>query len=126
MTSSAGRLPKPARAPNPEVLKTSLSRSVRKASQMRGVEIPSVMNNSSIVGGLRQGFTRALGKLEHARLETVEERQDLGRLHDVGIFCVHVAEVDRMARLRAIEAAFLGQCHAVVVAERIEHSCAHA
>src|SRR2546423_2246958 len=35
MTSSAGRLPNPARAPNPPAANTALSRSVRNLSQIR-------------------------------------------------------------------------------------------
>src|SRR5438067_10794049 len=41
MTSSAGRLPNPARAPNPPAANTALSRSVRNLSQIRSfIEIP--------------------------------------------------------------------------------------
>src|SRR6266446_6657116 len=35
ITSNAGRLPNPARAPNPPAAKTALSRSVRNLSQIR-------------------------------------------------------------------------------------------
>src|ERR1700758_4259341 len=37
ITSSAGRLPNPARAPNPPAANTALSRSVRNSSQIRSV-----------------------------------------------------------------------------------------
>src|SRR5215471_9540840 len=41
ITSSAGRLPNPARAPNPPAANTALSRSVRNLSQIRsGIEVP--------------------------------------------------------------------------------------
>src|ERR1700719_4514376 len=41
ITSSAGRLPNPARAPNPPAANTALSRSVRNLSQIRSfIEVP--------------------------------------------------------------------------------------
>jgi hypothetical protein len=44
-----------------------------------------------------------------ARRQAVEERDDFRGLHHVGVFCVHVAQVDGVARLRTVEAAFFGQ-----------------
>ena len=55
-----------------------------------------------------------------------KKRQHLRRLHHVGIFGVHVAEIDGVARLRAVEAAFLRERDAIVEAEGVEHGGAHA
>src|SRR5271165_400899 len=46
ITSSAGRLPNPARAPNPPAANTALSRSVRNLSQMRSF-IEALLSSSS-------------------------------------------------------------------------------
>ena len=43
--------------------------------------------------------SRALRQVVHAGLKPVEEFERLGRLHHVGIFRVHVAEIDGVARL---------------------------
>ncbi len=46
--------------------------------------------------------------------------------HHVGVLRVHVGEIDRVRRLRAVEAAFLDHLEPVVVAERVDHRAAHA
>src|ERR1700759_3545071 len=49
MTSSAGRFPNPARAPNPPAANTAVSRSVRNLSQIRSViEVPPQFVTASI------------------------------------------------------------------------------
>src|SRR5580692_7032034 len=73
---------------------------------------------------LRRSFAR--GQFVHAARQRIEESQHLVGLHHVGIFGVHVAQIDGVARLRAVEAAFLGQRDAVIQAEAVEHGGAHA
>src|SRR5438270_12924074 len=51
ITSSAGRFPNPARAPNPPVANTALSRSVRNLSQIRSL-INSLLYHGAQAGSL--------------------------------------------------------------------------
>src|SRR5262249_6522221 len=85
---------------------------------------------SEIRGHLRRQVgrldRRAFRQLEHAFGQRVEEGQHLVGLHHVGILGVHVAQVDRVARLRSVEAAFLGERDTVIQAERVEHGRSHA
>src|SRR6516165_824400 len=69
---------------------------------------------------------RAPRQIEHADRQRLKIGEDLRGLHHVGIFSIHVAEIDRVASLRAVEAAFLGECDAVIEAEGIEHRGTHA
>src|ERR1700722_4383993 len=100
----------------PAVLKSRARRIgvVRAASEIRG----------AFGFFLHRSFAR--GQLIHAARQRVEEGQHLVGLHHVGIFGVHVAQIDGVARLRAVEATFLGQRDAVIQAEAIEHGGAHA
>src|SRR6202040_580789 len=56
ITSSAGRLPNPARAPNPPAANTALSRSVRNLSQIRSfIEVPPQLFIACIPAPLHRG-----------------------------------------------------------------------
>src|SRR5262249_4308550 len=68
---------------------------------------------------------RSLRQIEHAVGQAVEEGEHLRRLHHVGVFGIHIAEVDGVARLRTVEAALFGERDAIVEAERIEDGSAH-
>src|SRR5580700_6541802 len=83
---------------------------------------------SEIRGALCFVLRRSLGRRQfvHAARQRVEEGQHLVGLHHVGIFGVHVAQIDGVARLRAVEATFLGERDAVIQAEAVEHGGAHA
>src|SRR6185369_1364055 len=61
--------------------------------------LPSI--SSEIRGHLGLGGRRgrSFRQVEHVARQAVEERKHLGRLHHVGIFSVHVAEIDGVARL---------------------------
>src|ERR1700722_4012653 len=87
---------------------------VRPASEIRG----------ALGVFLRRSFAR--GQLIHAARQRVEESENLVGLHHVGIFGIHVAQIDGVARLRPVEAAFLGQRDAVIQAEAVEHGGADA
>src|SRR5215467_15188588 len=69
--------------------------------------------------------SNALRELEHSRGQRIEEGQHFGSLHHIGVFGVHVAQIDGVAGLGAVEAAFLGERDPVVEAEAVEHARAH-
>ena len=58
-------------------------------------------------------------------IQSVEIGEHFVGLDDVGIFRVHIAERDGMARLAAVEAALLDHRDAVIVAEGVQHGRAH-
>jgi hypothetical protein len=65
-------------------------------------------------GRVTRRIRGALRQVEHADRQAIEKRQCFGGLHHIGAFRVHVAEIDGVARLRAIEATFLGERDAVI------------
>jgi len=77
-------------------------------------------------GELRSRHGRTRWQLEQTRLQPVEEAQHIIGRDNVRIFRVHVAQVDGMARLAAVEAALLRDGDPVVEAERIDHRAASA
>src|SRR5580698_6740000 len=87
---------------------------IRPASEIRGAL------------GLLLHRSFARGQFVHAARQRVEEGEDLVGLHHVGIFGIHVAQIDGVARLRAVETAFLGERDAVIQAEAVENRGAHA
>src|SRR6516164_7605324 len=93
MTSSAGRLPNPARAPNPPAANTALSRSVRNLSQIRSLidVTPSLRIAAGIEPGedqhrteTHQSDTYARAGVGHAAQgETHSHRREAHQAQDV-------------------------------------------
>src|SRR5215510_4524818 len=83
------------------------------------------IRRSEIRCQLGGGVVRSLRQVEHPVRQAVEEGKDLGGCHHVGIFRVHVAQVDGVARLRAVETALFGERYAVIEAEGVEYGCPH-
>jgi len=68
----------------------------------------------------------AARQIEHAGWQRSDESNGFLELHDIGILGVQIAKTHCVARLRAVEAAFLDYRDAVVVGERFDGGCAHA
>jgi hypothetical protein len=66
------------------------------------------------------------GQLEQTHRQRPQIGVDLGHLQNVCVFGMQVTQTDRVARLAAIEAAFLRHDDAIIETERIDGDDTHA
>src|SRR5262249_52084708 len=65
-------------------------------------------------------------QVEYAGWKAIEKGQHLRGLHHIRILGIHIAEIDGVACLRAVEAALFDNSDAIVQAEGVNHGGTHA
>src|SRR5262252_2288899 len=89
--------------------KSLVSDGIRANQPLRGLKTRCALLSLIVLNA-----RRALGQIEHTDRQILKIGEDLGCLYHVGIFSIHVAEIDRVACLRTVETAFLGERDAVI------------